>query len=92
MTELTGCILAAGEPGANNLAIFGTAIACGLAIIGAAMGIGMIGSKSAEAIARQPQVGGRILTAMIIAAALIEGLTFFALIIGFLAMFWMLGR
>ena len=92
MIELAGSVLAAGEPGANNLAIFGTAIACGLAIIGASIGIGFIGGKAAEAMARQPQIGGRILTAMIIAAALIEGLTFFALIIGFLAMFWMLGR
>jgi F-type H+-transporting ATPase subunit c len=91
MIELTGCMLAAGEAGSNNLALFGAAIACALAIIGAAMGIGLIGSKSAEAMARQPQIGGRILTAMIIAAALIEGLTFFALIICFLAIFWMKG-
>jgi F-type H+-transporting ATPase subunit c len=92
MTELTGCILAAGEPGANNLAVLGTILGVGLAIVGAATGIGFIGAKASEAIARQPQIGGRILTAMIIAAALIEGLTFFALIIGFLAIFWMLGR
>jgi len=82
-------MLAAGEGSGNNLALFGAAISCGLAIIGAGLGIGFIGSKAAEAMARQPQIGGRILTAMIIAAALIEGLTFFALIIGFLAIFWM---
>lgn len=82
-------LAAAGEGGGNNLALFGAAISCGMAIIGAGLGIGFIGSKAAEAMARQPQIGGRILTAMIIAAALIEGLTFFALIIGFLAIFWM---
>jgi F-type H+-transporting ATPase subunit c len=82
-------MLAAGEAGSNNLALFGAAISCALAIIGAGLGIGFIGSKAAEAMARQPQIGGRILTAMIIAAALIEGLTFFALIILFLAIFWM---
>ena len=93
MTELAGSILAAvGEPGSNSLAVLGTVLGCGLAIVGAAIGIGFIGGKASEAIARQPQIGGRILTAMIIAAALIEGLTFFALIIGFLAIFWMLGR
>jgi F-type H+-transporting ATPase subunit c len=90
MIELAGSMLAAaGEGGGNNLALFGAAISCGMAIIGAGLGIGFIGSKAAEAMARQPQIGGRILTAMIIAAALIEGLTFFALIIGFLAIFWM---
>ena len=89
MIELAGSILAAGETGGNSLAILGAVLGCGLAIVGAGIGIGFIGGKSAEAIARQPQIGGRILTAMIIAAALIEGLTFFALIIGFLAIFWM---
>ena len=84
-------LAAAGEGGGNSLAILGAVLGCGLAIVGAGIGIGLIGGKSAEAIARQPQIGGRILTAMIIAAALIEGLTFFALIICFLAIFWMKG-
>jgi F-type H+-transporting ATPase subunit c len=92
MTELAGCMLAAaGEGGGNNLAIFGAAISCGLAIIGAGLGIGFIGSKAAEAIARQPQVGGKIITGMIISAALIEGVTLFALVINFLAIFWSRG-
>ena len=92
MIELTGSMLAAaGEGSSNSLAIFGAVFGCGMAIIGASIGIGFIGGKSSEAIARQPQIGGRILTAMIIAAALIEGLTFFALIICFLAIFWMKG-
>ncbi len=87
MIGLEGNVLAAVESG-SGLAIMGAVIGCGLALIGAGIGIGFIGGKAAEAIARQPQIGGRILTTMIIAAALIEGLTFFALIIGFLAIFW----
>ena len=48
----------------------------------AAKGIGHLAGSAMEAIARQPEAGGRIGTNMIIAAALIEGLTFFALVIG----------
>ena len=50
-------------------------------LIGAGMGIGRIGSAAVESMARQPEVAWRIQTAMIIAAALIEGATFFALIV-----------
>ncbi len=57
------------------------AIGAGLVIVGAAMGIGMIAKASVESMARQPEIAGNIQTAMIIAAALIEGVTFFALII-----------
>lgn len=56
-------------------------VGAGLIIIGAAMGIGMIAKASVESMARQPEVAGQINTSMIIAAALIEGVTFFALII-----------
>lgn len=57
------------------------AIGAGLVIIGAGIGIGMLARGAVESIARQPEVAGNIQTAMIIAAALIEGATFFALII-----------
>ena len=57
------------------------AIAAGLVIIGAAIGIGGLGKSAVESMARQPEVAGQINTSMIIAAALIEGVTFFALII-----------
>jgi F-type H+-transporting ATPase subunit c len=57
------------------------AIGAGLVIIGAAYGIGRLGASSVESMARQPETAGNIQTAMIIAAALIEGVTFFALII-----------
>ena len=60
---------------------FGGAFGAGLVILGAGYGIGKIGSAAVESMARQPEVAGNIQTAMIIAAALIEGATFFALIV-----------
>jgi F-type H+-transporting ATPase subunit c len=57
------------------------AIGAALTIIGAAYGIGKIGSSAVESMARQPEVAGQIQTAMIIAAALIEGVTLFAIIV-----------
>jgi F-type H+-transporting ATPase subunit c len=57
------------------------AIGAGLALIGGGLGIGRIGGSAVEAMARQPEMAGQIQTAMIIAAALVEGATFFALII-----------
>ena len=53
----------------------------GLTIIGAGYGFGRIGSAALESMARQPEVAGRIQTAMIIIAALLEGVTFFSLIV-----------
>jgi F-type H+-transporting ATPase subunit c len=53
----------------------------GLVVIGAAYGIGRLAGSALESMARQPEVAGNIQTAMIIAAALIEGFTFFALYI-----------
>ena len=57
------------------------AIGAGLVILGAAMGIGGLTRSAVESMARQPETAGNIQTAMIISAALIEGVTFFALII-----------
>ena len=57
------------------------AIGAGVVIVGAALGIGMLAKGTVESMARQPEVAGQIQTAMLIAAALIEGATFFALII-----------
>ena len=69
---------AAKAAGPMNL---GSAIGAGLVILGAGFGIGKIGSAAVESMARQPEVAGNVQTAMIIAAALIEGATFFALIV-----------
>jgi F-type H+-transporting ATPase subunit c len=57
-------------------------IGAGLVVIGAGIGIGQIGGKAMEAIARQPEATGKIQTAMLIAAALIEGIGFAALFAG----------
>jgi F-type H+-transporting ATPase subunit c len=57
------------------------AIGAGLVILGAALGIGNLAKAAVDSMARQPEISGNIQTAMIIAAALIEGVTFFALII-----------
>lgn len=64
-----------------SLGYLGAAIGAGLAAIGAGMGIGKIGQGATEGIARQPEAGGNIRTTMIIAAALIEGVAFFACVI-----------
>src|SRR5213080_3605647 len=59
----------------------GAAVGAGLVILGAGLGIGRIGGQAVEGISRQPEAAGNIQTAMIISAALIEGATFFALIV-----------
>ena len=56
-----------------------TIVGAGLIVIGAGMGIGRIGGSAMEAIGRQPEASGKIQTAMIIAAELIEGIGFAAL-------------
>lgn len=57
------------------------AIGAGIAVIGAGLGIGKIGGSAMEAIARQPEAAGKIQTAMIIAAALIEGVALFGVVV-----------
>ncbi|MDO5581804.1 MAG: ATP synthase F0 subunit C [Planctomycetia bacterium] len=64
------------------------AIGVGLVIVGAGYGIGLIGKGAVESMARQPEGSGAIQTAMIISAALIEGVTFFALIVCLLTLFF----
>jgi F-type H+-transporting ATPase subunit c len=67
--------------GEKGTALAGAAIGAGVVVAGAAKGIGHLAGQAMEGIARQPEAGGRIGTNMIIAAALIEGFTFFALVI-----------
>jgi F-type H+-transporting ATPase subunit c len=62
------------------LGLFGAAFGAGFAAIGASIGIGRIGASAMEAIARQPEASGDIRSTMIISAALIEGVAFFAVI------------
>lgn len=60
---------------------FSNAIGAAVTIIGAGWGIGRIGQAAVESMARQPEAAGQIQTAMIIAGALIEGVTLFALVV-----------
>jgi F-type H+-transporting ATPase subunit c len=57
------------------------AVGAGLAVIGAGIGIGRIGGQAMDAIARQPEAVSLIQTSMIIAAALIEGVALFAVVV-----------
>lgn len=77
---LSASAWAAGEATPSGIYLSG-AIGAAITILGAGYGIGKIGSTAVEGMARQPEVADKIQTAMIIAAALIEGATFFALII-----------
>ena len=61
------------------------AVGAGIAVLGAGLGIGRIGASAVESMARQPEVAGKVQVAMIIAAALIEGATFFAVALAFFA-------
>jgi len=65
----------------------GAGIGAGLAAIGAGIGIGHIGASALESIARQPEALGDIRSNMIIAAALIEGVAFFAIVVCLLILF-----
>ncbi len=65
----------------------GAGIGAGIAAVGAGIGIGQIGRGAVEAIARQPEAVGDIRSNMIISAALIEGVAFFAIIVCFLILF-----
>ncbi len=71
--------------GSTGLGVLGVGVGSGLVIMGAGAGIGRIGGSALESMARQPEVAGQLTTPMLITAALIEGATFFALIVIFLA-------
>lgn len=70
-----------GSTTGKGLAVIGA----GLALVGGGIGIGLVGKGAVESIARQPEAAGKIQINMILAAALIEGATLFAVVAGFLA-------
>jgi F-type H+-transporting ATPase subunit c len=72
---------AAAAPAGGFSMNLGPAVGAGLVLLGAGFGIGRIGGQAVEGMSRQPEAAGNIQTAMIISAALIEGATFFALIV-----------
>ncbi len=61
-----------------------TAVGLGIIVLGAGLGIGKLASGAMEAMARQPEISSKIQTAMIIAAALIEGVALFAIVVALL--------
>ena len=83
---LTLLLQAVAESG-MGLAIMGAGIGAGLVALAAGLGIGRIGGSAMEAIARQPEASGKIQTAMIIAAALIEGVALFGVVVCLLISF-----
>ncbi len=66
---------------ANAFGYLAAGFGAGLVILGASFGIGKLAAAAMEASGRQPEVAGQVRTSMLIAAALIEGATFFALAI-----------
>ncbi|MDR0386297.1 MAG: ATP synthase F0 subunit C [Prevotellaceae bacterium] len=71
---------------ATGIANAGAAIGAGIAIVGAAIGIGKIGSTALESMARQPEKINDMRSTMILAAALIEGATFFSILVCILSL------
>jgi F-type H+-transporting ATPase subunit c len=76
-----GLMLAEGE-----LLGLGAGVAAGLGVIGAGLGIGRIGGDAVQAIARQPEMAGRIFINMILTAALVEGVALASVVVGFMAL------
>ncbi|WP_026463439.1 ATP synthase F0 subunit C [Adhaeribacter aquaticus] len=84
---LLALLLQAGLSLGTGLAILGAGLGAGLVALGAGLGIGRIGGSAMESIARQPEAAARIQTAMIIAAALIEGVALFGVVVCLLISF-----
>lgn len=84
--EIFPLLQAAAETAGNNnqgLSLIGAGLGAGLAVIGGGLGIGRIGGSAVEGMARQPEAAGRIQTAALILAALIEGATLFGVVVAF---------
>ena len=84
--EIVGMLTAVAQAAVDNnggFAMVGAGLGAGLATIGAGIGIGRIGGQAVEGMARQPEAAGRIQTAALILAALIEGVALFAAVIAF---------
>jgi F-type H+-transporting ATPase subunit c len=87
MSLMNTLLQAAADNSAAAYSKMGAAIGAGLAAIGAGIGIGRIGGSALESIARQPESLGDIRANMIVAAALVEGAVFFAIVVCLLIMF-----
>ncbi len=71
----------------NSVKLIGTAIAIAIGAIGPAIAIGLIGSKSVEAIGRNPEATSKIQTAMILSLAFAEAVAIYALVIALIIKF-----
>jgi F-type H+-transporting ATPase subunit c len=85
MIDMLPLLQVAGDVAASQRGMMavGAGLGGGLAVIGAGLGIGRIGGQAVEGMARQPEAAGRIQTAALILAALIEGAALFAVVIAF---------
>jgi F-type H+-transporting ATPase subunit c len=94
MSVLAAATATAGPPAAggglllaqSEMLGLGAGLAAGLGAVGAGLGIGRIGGSAVEAIARQPEMAGRIFINMILTAALVEGVALFSVIVGVMAL------
>jgi len=86
LSAILSVLLQVGD-GAAQLSELGAALGAALSAIGAGYGISRIGASAMEAIARQPEASGDIRSNMIVSAALIEGVSFFAVIVCALVLF-----
>ncbi|MBR7113845.1 MAG: ATP synthase F0 subunit C [Firmicutes bacterium] len=68
----------------NGLIALGAALSVGLAAFGGALGQGMLAGKTVEAMARQPEIAGKLQTAMILGLAFVESLVIYGLLVSFL--------
>lgn len=85
---LLGLILLQAAGITGKIAALGGGIGAGLAALGAGVGVGQIGGSAVEAIARQPEAVGDIRANMILAAALVEGVALFAVVVCLLTLFF----
>lgn len=84
---LTDVLLQVSMEAATQWMKMGAAFAAAIAVIGAAWGIGKIGKSALESIARQPEAANDLRSSMIVVSALIEGATFFAIVVCLLVLF-----
>ncbi len=81
-----GAAVAAPMPVGKGLGILGVSVGAAIAVVGGALGIGLIGSRAPDAIARQPEAAGSIFLSWLLPAAMIEGATLFGILVCLLAM------
>ncbi len=82
MTILPLLQAAAEASNSKGLAMIGAGLAAGFSVMGAGIGVGMIGGRAVEGMARQPEMAGKLQTSALVLAALVEGVALFGAVIG----------